>query len=78
MNYRTLTLTSREDMQNFVENIDDDILLLLFIVFRGRFPYLRLITYILITVFSFCDINVDSEGLKFSCNKHNNVFTVLL
>ena len=29
-------------------------------------------------VFSFCDINVDSEGLKFSCNKRSNVFMVLL
>ena len=27
-----------------------------------------------IIVFSFCDINVDSKGLRFSCNKHSNVF----
>ena len=50
---------------------------LLFIVFRGRFPYLELISYILLSYSVFCDINVDSEGLKFSCNKHSNVFTVL-
>ena len=31
-----------------------------------------------IIVFSFYYINVDSEGLKFSCNKHSNVFMVLL
>ena len=35
----------------------------LFIVFLGRFPYF-LLSY-------FCYINVDSRGLKFSCNEHN-------
>ena len=29
-----------------------------------------------IIVFSFCDINADCDGLKFSCNKYSNVFTV--
>ena len=33
-----------------------------------------IIRIISIIVFSFCDINVDSEGLNFSCNKHSNVF----
>ena len=44
--------------------------------FLGRFPYLKLISYILLSYF--CYINVDSKGLKFPCNKHSNVFTVLL
>ena len=34
---------------------------------------------VLITIiYCYYYINVDSEGLKFSCNKHSNVFTVLL
>lgn len=35
-------------MQIFDENIEDNIFLL-FIVFRGRFPYLKLISYILLS-----------------------------
>ena len=42
---------------------------LLFILFLGRFPYLKLISYILLSYF--CNINVGSKGLKFSCNKHS-------
>ena len=30
-----------------------------------------------IIVFSFCEITAGYEGLKFSCNKYSNVFTVL-
>ena len=43
--------------------------LVLFIIFLGRFPYLKLISYILLSYF--CYLNVDSRGLKFSCKKHN-------
>ena len=43
--------------------------LLLFIVFLGRLPYLKLISYILLSYF--CCINVDSRGLKFSSNEHS-------
>ena len=47
---------------------------LLFIVFRDRFEVNILHPII---VFSFCDINADyDEGLKFSCHKYSNVFTV--
>ena len=69
-------MTSRKDMRIFVKNIGDDILFLTFYRFFGRFPYLKLISYILLSYF--CYINVDSKGLKLSCNKHSNVFTVLL
>ena len=34
-----------------------------------RLPYLKSISYILLSYF--CYINVDSRGLKFSCNKQN-------
>ena len=46
------------------------------IVFLGRFSYLKLISYILLSYF--CYLNVDSKGLKLSCNKHSKVYTVLL
>ena len=36
-------------MQIFVENIEDDIYFLLFIVFLGGFPYLKLISHILLS-----------------------------
>ena len=69
-------MTSREDMQIFVENIEDDIFFLIFISFFNRFSWLISIFEVNIlhpiVVFSLCDIN--SEGLKFSCNKHSNVF----
>ena len=70
-------------MQIFVENIEDDIFFLIFIsiflfVFRGLFLYLKLISCILLSysvfAISMLMINVDSEELKFSCNKHSNVF----
>ena len=71
-------MQSKEDMQIFVENIEDDILFLIFISFFNRFSWLISIFEVNILhpiiVFSFCGINVDSEGLKFSCNKHSNVF----
>ena len=65
-------------MQIFVENIEDDSFFLIFISFFNRFWWLISIFEVNILnpiiEFSFCDINVDSEGLKFSCNKHSNVF----
>ena len=70
-------MTSREDMQIFVENIEDHILFLTFYRFSCYISILEVNILHPIIVFSFCDINVDSEGLKFPCNKHSNVFTVL-
>ena len=45
-------------MRIFVENIEDDILFLIFyflffIAFLGRFPYLKLISYILLSYLVF-------------------------
>ena len=43
-------MTSREDMQIFVENIEDDIFISYYLsFFCGRFPYLKLISYILLS-----------------------------
>ena len=53
-------------MEIFVENIEDDIFISYFpSFFWGRSPYLKFNILHPIIVFSFCDINVDSEGLKF-------------
>ena len=53
-------------MQIFVENIEEDIFLILYRFFN-RFSWLISIFEVNILhpiiVFSFCDINVDSEGL---------------
>ena len=64
-------------MQIFVENIEDDILFLTFYCFSWWISIFEVNISHPIIVFTFCYINVDSEGLKFSCNKHSNVFTVL-
>ena len=71
-------MTSRKDMLMFVENIKNDILFLTFYRFSWKISIFEVNIFHPIIVFSFCYINVDSEGLKLSCNKHSNVFTVLL
>ena len=55
-------MTSREDMQIFVENIEDDILFLTFYGFSWYISTFEVNILHSIIVFSFCDINVDSEG----------------
>ena len=54
-------------MQIFVENIDDNILFLNFYRFSWKICVFEVNILHPIIVFSFCDIKVDSEGLKFSC-----------
>ena len=57
------------------------LLLLLIIMMMMMMMMMMMIIIIIIhpiIIFSFYYINVDSEGFKFSCNKHSNVFTVLL
>ena len=61
-------------MQIFVENIEDDILFLTFYCFSWWISIFEVNISHPIILFSFCYINVDFEGLKFSCNKHSNVF----
>ena len=65
-------------MQIFVENIEDDILFLTFYCFSRWISIFEVNISHPIILFSFCYINVDSEGLKFSCNKHSNVLFLLL
>ena len=67
-------MTSRKAMQIFVENIEDDILFLTFYCFSWWISIFEVNISHPIIVFTFCYINVDSEGLKFSRNKHSNVF----
>ena len=52
-------MTSREDMQIFVENIEDDILFLTFYRFSWWMSMFEVNILCPIIVFSFCDINVD-------------------
>ena len=52
----------------FVKNIEDDILFLNFYPFLGRFPYLKLISHILLSYFCYIYVDHDFRGLKFSCN----------
>ena len=61
-------------MQIFVDNIEDDILFLTFYCFSWWISIFEVNILHPIIVFNFCYINVDSEGLEFSCNKHSNVF----
>ena len=67
--WTSVTLTSKRTCKYLLKTSRTIFYFLLFIVFCGRFPYLKVISYSLLSYLVFWDNNVDSEGLKFSCNK---------
>ena len=49
-------------------NNNNNVLFLTFYRFFARLPYLK---FFFVLLSYFCYINLDSRGLKYSCNKHS-------